>query len=119
MTVSIEKVVQERWRLEHLIENNPAKGPPLESMGLVGWDKASSCFVRFGGNNLGSSSLAYSPGWEGDRFIWTIKRAAAADPLVRWMYIRSTATRMEVIWERSTDGAAWVRTRQAECTKVP
>ena len=86
---------------------------------LWGFDKKAKQFSNFIFDNFGGARLFTSPGWEGDKLIWTGGAIAnTAPPDQRFIFQKASPEEMVVSWEVRKPQGDWVVGDRLTCRKL-
>jgi hypothetical protein len=85
---------------------------------LWGYDKNAKRFRNFIFDNFGGARLFTSPGWDGDKLVWTGDAFASADaPAQRFIFQKSSPQEFAVSWEVRKPQADWAVGDRLTCRK--
>jgi hypothetical protein len=86
---------------------------------LWGYDKNAKGFRNFIFDNFGGARLFTSPGWDGDKLVWTGDAFANTDaPAQRFIFQKSSAQEFVVSWEVRKPLADWSVGDRLTCRKA-
>jgi hypothetical protein len=106
-----------RWSVVN-IEEKSSVGV-LKMMSLEGWDLATKRFISMGATSSGSSAVATSQGWQGDKLIWMAEGSAFTGNTYksRMTITKKSATEYDLASEMSSGNGPWKPFREAHCKK--
>jgi hypothetical protein len=94
--------------------------PPnrLHAIEFWGLDSQSRQFKNFIFDNFAGGRLFSSPGWPGDRLVWTGDELAAQPAIAQeFVFERKSAAGFVVIWQTRKQGGNWIVGDRLSCGK--
>jgi hypothetical protein len=89
---------------------------PLEFQAIFTYDRFKKVWVLFNLNNRGSNGFFTSPGWQGQKLVWTGKMEGLPNPERREIIVKSTVNEFRFLRERKEDGK-WFQNGEQVCVR--
>jgi len=116
--VHIAKGIGGFWYVGTYTETKTKANPhPMVFHFLQGYDAAAKTFTEFCFDAFGSHCQQTSPGWDGDKIVFTGEVAGSPATPVRDTFTKTGAASLEHMGEMQADGK-WVATDHETCTRA-